>query len=570
MKWFIHIPITLTLLTACQSQLPRQPEIVIAGTVQQSTHLTLLTPNTYETIPVKSNQFSHTLHQGTEGYYTLSGEITCMLYLKPGDSIHISQQKNRLVITGNAKKLNRKLQHLLHREHEMIQEINITKLSQLPHTRLNNSLQQIMQQGQKNIQRYFSAKKSPSHFLDAEKQRQRYLTGAIVWDIIYFLTNQGQPPNKAFIKQLHNWLNLPLDNSVLLATAAYQRYVTKKITFLSTQNQITQELNGIGHRQAGFIADSIQNPQVRNHFLYQLLQRQLNNFGLRHNESIIRLFRSGNPDALYLRNLASEINWRKQWSLAPDTIIPYKTIHNAHLTAHIFLPITQSTPNQIPAILLFHGGGWCMGMPQWSYQSCEFFRSLGMAAIAIEYRLHHRDGSSPADSFEDAQDALGWITSHATQYNIDQKNIGAGGWSAGGHLATLLALTNNSSSAPAFVINWSAIYNVVDGDYGRWFSSIMPTGYDLKKLSPTTHVRAVKSPFLMLHTTHDTTSAYPIALNFAQSMNRAGNDCRLIAYPNGGHLFFNDKAMIIPLRQDITRFLMQYNIIDQHQLAMEY
>jgi acetyl esterase/lipase len=91
-----------------------------------------------------------------------------------------------------------------------------------------------------------------------------------------------------------------------------------------------------------------------------------------------------------------------------------------------------------PAIILIHGGGWtgADNRPQMG----GIARSLaarGFAVLNITYRKapHWRH---PAQ-FDDARFGLDWLEKNAVHENIDPAGIAAFGYSAGAHLATLLA-----------------------------------------------------------------------------------------------------------------------------------
>ena len=66
----------------------------------------------------------------------------------------------------------------------------------------------------------------------------------------------------------------------------------------------------------------------------------------------------------------------------------------------------------------------------------------GFSCFAIDYRLAPKH-KSPAQ-IEDCRDAVRWIRQHASRYKTDPGRIGAIGYSAGGHLVSLLATTGLS------------------------------------------------------------------------------------------------------------------------------
>ncbi|MBW3540154.1 MAG: alpha/beta hydrolase, partial [Planctomycetes bacterium] len=130
--------------------------------------------------------------------------------------------------------------------------------------------------------------------------------------------------------------------------------------------------------------------------------------------------------------------------LRADSALPYRlqrdltyaTRGEERLLLDAWLP-TGSGP--FPAVLVVHGGAWRSGGKG---QLAGYARSLareGIAAFAINYRLAPRH-KFPAQ-IEDCRDAVRWIRKHAEDFQVDPVRLGALGYSAGGHLVTLLATT---------------------------------------------------------------------------------------------------------------------------------
>ena len=64
----------------------------------------------------------------------------------------------------------------------------------------------------------------------------------------------------------------------------------------------------------------------------------------------------------------------------------YRTTEGRTLGAHVFSPFRRGSATT-PAIVLFHGGGWSAGAPDWVYVSARRFAQMGLLAVAVEYRL---------------------------------------------------------------------------------------------------------------------------------------------------------------------------------------
>ena len=95
-----------------------------------------------------------------------------------------------------------------------------------------------------------------------------------------------------------------------------------------------------------------------------------------------------------------------------------------------------------PAVLLLHGGGWQAGGKSDEARMARRLAAAGFCAICASYRLESAH-KFPAQ-LEDAAAALGWLVAQAARLRVDPARIGVYGYSAGGHLAALLALQPGS------------------------------------------------------------------------------------------------------------------------------
>lgn len=100
-----------------------------------------------------------------------------------------------------------------------------------------------------------------------------------------------------------------------------------------------------------------------------------------------------------------------------------------------------------PVLLYFHGGGFVFGNPE---QSDELFYHLvpdsGYTVVSVAYRLAP-ESPFPA-AIEDGYAALLWLAKHGSEIGIDPQKIIVGGRSAGGALATALALMARDKKGP--------------------------------------------------------------------------------------------------------------------------
>ncbi len=120
--------------------------------------------------------------------------------------------------------------------------------------------------------------------------------------------------------------------------------------------------------------------------------------------------------------------------------IVYAVRGDKKLLLDAYLPETDRT---VPAVFVVHGGAWRMGSKrQLGGHAWEFARR-GLASFAINYRLAP-EYKFPAQ-INDCKEAVRWVRLHASNYRVDPDRLGAYGYSAGGHLVALLAVTGHTN-----------------------------------------------------------------------------------------------------------------------------
>ena len=136
-------------------------------------------------------------------------------------------------------------------------------------------------------------------------------------------------------------------------------------------------------------------------------------------------------------------------------------------------------PGPHPALVYYHGGGWVIGD---LYTHDGLCRSLTNAArcavLSVDYRLAP-ESKYPVPA-EDSYAALRWVAANAARLGIDQRRIAVGGDSAGGNLATVVALMVRERGGPALV-HQVLIYPATDHDLNTRSYIENATGYVLTR-----------------------------------------------------------------------------------------
>jgi len=135
----------------------------------------------------------------------------------------------------------------------------------------------------------------------------------------------------------------------------------------------------------------------------------------------------------------------------------------------------------LPALVYFHGGGWVIGDLDTHDVICRTLANGARCAVfSVEYR------KAPESPFPAAVDdcfaALGFISRDGKKLGINPKQLAVGGDSAGGNLATVMALMARDAGGPA--ISYQVlIYPGCDQRMGHPSIEANGVGYLLEKKS---------------------------------------------------------------------------------------
>jgi len=131
--------------------------------------------------------------------------------------------------------------------------------------------------------------------------------------------------------------------------------------------------------------------------------------------------------------------------------ITFATADGIDLKLDLCRPSTGTGP--FPALIYIPGAGWGF-YPESSKANCARViseaASRGYIAVAVEHRrlAFDWDTRKPKHRFpeqvHDVKCAVRWLRANSENYHVDSERIGAVGFSSGGHLALMLALTDKS------------------------------------------------------------------------------------------------------------------------------
>ncbi len=229
---------------------------------------------------------------------------------------------------------------------------------------------------------------------------------------------------------------------------------------------------------------------------------------------------------------------------APITHI-YKKVAERELKLTIVNPADWKAADQRPAMMFFHGGGWTGGAPTQFTQHSDYLATRGMVCIQVQYRLIAKnDKGPPVNCVADAKSAMRWVRNRAAELGIDPHRIGAGGGSAGGHLAAFVGMVEGLDD-PADDLKVSpkanalALFNPVfdNGPDQGWGHARV--GGRFKEFSPAHSISADDPPAIIFLGTQDKLIPVAVVERFKASMEKAGVRCEAVFYEGQGHGFFN-------------------------------
>ena len=186
----------------------------------------------------------------------------------------------------------------------------------------------------------------------------------------------------------------------------------------------------------------------------------------------------------------------------------------------IYLPANAKA--NLPLVIFIHGGGW---LSNDKYADIGYMKKTvaeivasGFALASIDYRFSTQ-AVFPAQ-MQDCNRAISFLYDNAENYGFDKKRFAVMGFSAGGHLASLVGLSKNNDVENFFMAGSSKSFKVkaVVDFYGPAELVLFPGADDAKSpeailigaaplarpdlakaASPVTYVDKDDPPFLIIH-----------------------------------------------------------------------
>jgi acetyl esterase/lipase len=211
----------------------------------------------------------------------------------------------------------------------------------------------------------------------------------------------------------------------------------------------------------------------------------------------------------------------------------------------VYSPPDRDAPR--PAVIVIHGGGWREDSDRdYMTMHSERFARAGYVAFNIEYRGTPGDGAFPG-AVQDTFCALAFVRANAARWNVDPDRIASYGYSAGGHLASMLGVATRdipsdcptdpvkavvSGAGPQDMFLFpdaEAVNDFLGGDRDEARSNWIAA-------SPIAHVRAGAPPYLFITGDDDWFVDIEHSREMKERLAKVGTQGKLFVIPGGGHL----------------------------------
>ena len=258
-----------------------------------------------------------------------------------------------------------------------------------------------------------------------------------------------------------------------------------------------------------------------------------------------------------------------------DSNVVYTSYGERRLLLDVFYPRNKN--KLYPAVIFVHGGGWRSGDRSQQKPMAQEIAFAGFVTVQIEYRLSP-EALYPA-AIHDLKSAVRWIRANGGKYNVDTNSIAILGCSSGGHLASMLGVTNSNmkfegygnyldhSSNVQAVINIDGILDFTDpAESGKDQDPEKPSvgkswlGYSYKErpeiwreASPINYVDENTPPFLFINSSTDRFHAGREIL--IEKLNKYQTYSEIHTFPDTPHSFWFFHPWFKPITKIVIEFL---------------
>lgn len=204
-----------------------------------------------------------------------------------------------------------------------------------------------------------------------------------------------------------------------------------------------------------------------------------------------------------------------------------------------FLPSTPSGK----AIVGVPGGGYSvLSNTHEGYLASDWLNGQGISYFVVNYRLPNGDRTLP---MSDVENAIRTVRDSAAVWGINPHDVGIMGFSAGGHLASVISTHAAFDVRPDFTILFYPVISMDEAVSHKWScrNFLGEEGQKnpelVRDFSTQNAVRRHLTPPALLIMASDDRLVPPVTngVQYYSAMRNAGNECAMYIYPTGDHGF---------------------------------
>lgn len=277
---------------------------------------------------------------------------------------------------------------------------------------------------------------------------------------------------------------------------------------------------------------------------------------------------------------AMESHYKIIENISVASNITYKKIDSLEVQLDVYYPAIKLgkepwdklTEQKKTTLIYFHGGGWISGDRTSRFLYLLPYLQKGWCVVNVDYRMLQK--TNLIGSLNDCIDAINWVYDHASTYKMDTGKIYLSGESAGGHLALLAGLVDETKLGNVSVhkrkcevkgiINWYGIAHMEnaiqfwdDASYkqmilGRWAGE---TKEYLDFTSPINHISTTTQvPVISIHGDRDENVEIEQAILLHNKLESKGIKNKLLKVEGKKHGNFSSMELAFSFNE-IWRFL---------------
>jgi acetyl esterase/lipase len=194
------------------------------------------------------------------------------------------------------------------------------------------------------------------------------------------------------------------------------------------------------------------------------------------------------------------------------------------------------------AIVGVPGGGYSvLSNTHEGYLASEWLNKQGIAYFVVNYRLPNGDRTLP---ISDVENAFRIVRDSASTWGINPRDVGIMGFSAGGHLASVISTHSAYEVRPDFTILFYPVISMDERVSHQWSCrNFLGEGQKdpalVHDFSTQNAVKRHLTPPAVIIMANDDRLVPPVTNGIAyySAMRNAGNECSMFIYPSGDHGF---------------------------------